>query len=268
MIHYIVHLCALHLSLWVLYFIIFKVVKVSSWELAYFSMEKKNLISQVMLTRHILPSDYIHKFLYFLQHRTKIRRHIVNQQSFTINSNVQCMYIGILSRFLLWSNLVPCGAHARCPVRKNTNTLSPMYIMLQKNTNNIDDVLQHKFWMINRTTTTTNNHQALLLHAHNILAKAWFIPSTNTANWRAKYLLDHTHYMPLMFHDIQFAYDREVFPVLIMLSLWAHYLLLTLQLVLQLHWTSITCTSTCFGYKKCNFWIMPLQFGYLHLLQP
>lgn len=87
MIHYIVHLCALHLSLWVLYFIIFKVVKVSSWELAYFSMEKKNLISQVMLTRHILPSDYIHKFLYFLQHRTKIRRHIVDQQSFTINNN-------------------------------------------------------------------------------------------------------------------------------------------------------------------------------------
>lgn len=87
MIHYIVHLCALHFSLCVLYFIIFKVVKVSSWELAYFSMKKKNLISQMMLTRHILPSDYIQEFLYFLQHRTKMRRHIVAHQSFTVNSN-------------------------------------------------------------------------------------------------------------------------------------------------------------------------------------
>lgn len=59
-------------------------------------------------------------------------------------------------------------------------------------------------------------------------AKTWFIPYTYTFNGKAKYLLDHTHYTPLMFHDMQFSYDRKVLPILIMLSLWAHYLLLTL----------------------------------------
>lgn len=62
-------------------------MEIFSWELAYFSMEKKNLISQTMLTRHILPSDYIHKFPYFLQHRTKIRRQIADHQPFTVNSS-------------------------------------------------------------------------------------------------------------------------------------------------------------------------------------
>lgn len=80
-------MCFVPFPLCVLYFIILKVMEIFSWELAYFSMEKKNLISQTMLTRHILPSDYIHKFPYFLQHRTKIRRQIADHQPFTVNSS-------------------------------------------------------------------------------------------------------------------------------------------------------------------------------------
>lgn len=51
-------------------------------------------------------------------------------------------------------------------------------------------------------------------------------------NREAKYFLDHTHYKPFMFHDIQLSSDGEVLPIFIKLSLWAHYLLLTFQLVL------------------------------------
>lgn len=37
--------------------------------------------------------------------------------------------------------------------------------------------------------------------------------------------------MPLMFHDVQ-LYDGTILPIYIKFSCWAHYLLLTLQVVL------------------------------------
>jgi hypothetical protein len=69
-------------------------MKISFREPAYFSVEKKSLISQSMLKRYILPSDYIHKFLYFLHHcRVKIRRHIAHHQPFSVKSTVHTLAV-------------------------------------------------------------------------------------------------------------------------------------------------------------------------------
>lgn len=72
--------------------------------------------------------------------------------------------------------------------------------------------------MINRTI---KNHEALLSmymsHIRQDLIHT--LHNSDFADWKAKYLLDHTHYLPLMFHDIQLSYDGDIFPILIKLSL-------------------------------------------------
>lgn len=131
MIHYVIYIGGMHFSLYALYLNILKVTKTSCWKPTYFNVEKKNLISQTMLENHIPPSDYIHKFLYFFQHRTKIRRHIVDHQPFCVNSKV-CR-LAVCHRLLLHSNHFPCWAHTWCLINNRTSTLFLMYIMFYKN---------------------------------------------------------------------------------------------------------------------------------------
>lgn len=116
----------MHLSVCVLYFMILKVTKISSWKPTYFSVKKKNLISQIMHKRHVLLSDYIHKifFWFFFLHRTKVQRHIVDCQPFCTNSKVCTL--------MVCHNPFPYWAHTWCLVSNSTNTLFPIYTMLQK----------------------------------------------------------------------------------------------------------------------------------------
>jgi len=89
------------------------------------------------------------------------------------------------------------------------------------------ELLTNKNKQNTRNNKTIIEHFSFMYASHISQDLIHTLYTNGFVNWKAKYVLNHEQYMPLMFHHIQLSYHRKFLPFsFIMLSLWTHYLLL------------------------------------------